>query len=130
MVEQAPPAAGGRSRTRLVVQIVLSLVLAAKSVTWRPAPACRLGWPPPPWFCSGCICCISSSAPATLSYSHVLHSLAEWSDSLAAGGVLAAQGIDRGRTCHLVRRTSVTSPSTVERDLQKRPSAQRFLTFC
>src|SRR6266487_5756236 len=37
-----------------------------------------------------------------------LQSLAEWSDSHAAGEALAAQGIDRERTCHLVRRSSVS----------------------
>ena len=38
---------------------------------------------------------------------HSLQSLAEWSDSHAAVEVLAAQRIDRKRTCHLVRRSSV-----------------------
>ena len=59
-----------------------------------------------------------------------LQSLAEWSDNHTVGEVLAAQGIDHGAACHLDRRGSVTSTHTVERDLRKRPSAQRFPVVC
>ncbi len=45
----------------------------------------------------------------------LLQSLAEWSDSHTAGQILVAQGIDHGRTCHLVGRSSVASEALSRR---------------
>ncbi len=62
-----------------------------------------------------------------------LQSLAEWSDSHAAGEALAAQGIDRGRICHLVRRSSVAWCQTllsllIERVVIK-PTGQTYALY-
>jgi hypothetical protein len=61
-------------------------------------------------------CASSATSPG-------LQSLVEWSDNRTVDEVLAAQGIDHGATCHLIRRDSVAE--TVELWATERSLAQQ-----